>query len=364
MTNQFPDDDDLVASYRFELPERLIAQRPLAERSASRLLVLAAGAATPEHRAVRELPSLLDDGDLLVVNDTSVLPARLFGEKAGTGGKVELLLVRERGEPSTWVCLLNASKRPRPGTRLVFGTGAAHSLDAFFATVQGPIEDEPGAFLVRFEGDPLGFARAYGHVPLPPYIGRDDDDDDVTRYQTVFADSAKPGSSAAPTAGLHFDAALLAALAARGVRTALVTLHVGPGTFLPMRGQRLSEHRMHAEPWTVPEESARLVADTKRAGRRVIAVGTTSLRALEASAEQTGEVRAGTGLTRLFLRPPQAPRVVDALVTNFHLPGSTLFALVCAVAGRARMRAAYQEAIAQGYRCYSYGDACLLEVRR
>ena len=255
MIEEPPDDDDLVASYRFELPERLVAQRPLTERSASRLLVLRAGAAAPEHRTVRELPSLVDQGDLLVVNDTSVLPARLFGEKAGTGGRVELLLVREHGHPSTWVCLLSASKGPRPGTRLVFGTGQAHSLDAFFATVQAPVDDEPGAFLVRFEGDPLGFARAYGRVPLPPYIAREDDADDVARYQTVFADQEKPGSSA-------------------------------------------------------------------------------------------------------------APRVVDALVTNFHLPGSTLFALACATAGRARMRAAYQEAIDRGYRFYSYGDACLLEVRR
>ncbi|MBI1949455.1 MAG: tRNA preQ1(34) S-adenosylmethionine ribosyltransferase-isomerase QueA [Deltaproteobacteria bacterium] len=354
----------MVASYRFELPERLIAQRPLAERSASRMLVLRAAAPAPEHRTVRDLPSLLDAGDLVVVNDTSVVPARLYGEKAGTGGRVELLLVREHGERSTWVCLLNASKGPRPGTRLVFGTGAVHSLDAFFATVQGPVDDEPGAFVVRFEGDPLGFARAYGHVPLPPYIGRDDDEGDVTRYQTVFADEAKAGSSAAPTAGLHFDAALLGALEARGVKTARVTLHVGPGTFLPMRGERLSAHRMHAEPWSVSEETARLVADTKRAGRRVIAVGTTSLRALEASAGDSGEVRAGAGLTRLFLRPPASPRVVDALVTNFHLPGSTLFALVCAVAGRARMAAAYAAAIEASYRFYSYGDACFLEVVR
>ncbi len=358
------DDDDLVASYRFELPERLIAQRPLAERSAARLLVLRSRAEAPEHRAVRELPSLLEPGDLVVVNDTTVIPARLFGEKAGTGGKVELLLVRAHGEPSTWICLLNASKTPRPGSRLVFGTGTAHSLDAFFATVEGAVDDEPGAFVVRFEGDPVGFARAHGHVPLPPYIARDDDHDDLERYQTVFADEAHAGSSAAPTAGLHFDAALLAALEARGVRTAAVTLHVGPGTFLPMRGARLSEHRMHAEPWVVPDETARLVAATRAAGRRVIAVGTTSLRALEASAGDGGVVRAGAGMTRLFLRPPHAPRTVDAMVTNFHLPGSTLFALVCAVAGRARMVAAYAEAIAAGYRFYSYGDACFLEVRR
>ena len=358
------DDDDLVASYRFELPERLIAQRPLAERSAARLLVLGATAAAPEHRTVRELPTLLHEGDLVVVNDTAVIPARLYGEKAGTGGKVELLLVREHGDRATWVCLLNASKGPRPGSRLVFGTGAAHSLDAFFATVVGNVDDEPGAFVVHFEGDPVGFARAHGHVPLPPYIARDDDDDDLARYQTVFADQTRAASSAAPTAGLHFDAALVAALEARGVRTAKVTLHVGPGTFLPMRGARLSEHRMHGEPWVVPEETARLVAETRRAGRRVVAVGTTSVRALEASAGDGAEVRAGSGMTRLFLRPPHAPRTVDAMVTNFHLPGSTLFALVCAVAGRARMVAAYAEAIAAGYRFFSYGDATFLEVRR
>lgn len=358
------DRDDLIASYEFELPEHLIAQRPLAERSAARLLVLRAGAVGPEHRQVRELPELLTRGDLLVVNDTSVLPARLYGEKAGTGGRVELLLVRPEPAASTWICLLNASKRPRPGTRLVFGTGSAHSLDAFFATMEGAVDDEPGAFRVRFEGDARAFARSFGHVPLPPYIARDDDDDDLARYQTVFADADKAASSAAPTAGLHFDAALLAALTERGVRTARVTLHVGPGTFLPMRGERLSEHPMHPEPWSVPEESARLVEETRRAGGRVIAVGTTSLRALEASAAETGAVRAGAGLTRLFLRPPQRPRVVDALFTNLHLPGSTLFALVCAVAGRERMQAAYAEAIATGYRFYSYGDASFLEVQR
>lgn len=364
MTPAELDDDDAVASYRFELPERLIAQRPLPERSGARLLVLRARATAPEHRAVRDLPALLEPGDLLVVNDTAVIPARLYGEKASTGGKVELLLVRQHGDRSTWVCLLNASKGPRPGSRLVFGTGAAHSLDAFFATVEASIDDEPGAFVVRFEGDPVGFARAHGHVPLPPYIGRDDDHDDLARYQTVFADQAHAASSAAPTAGLHFDAALLSALEARGVRTAKVTLHVGPGTFLPMRGERLRAHRMHAEPWVVPEETAHLVAETRRAGRRVIAVGTTSLRALEASAGESGEVKAGAGMTRLFLRPPQRPRTVDAMVTNFHLPGSTLFALVCAVAGRARMRAAYDEAIAAGYRFYSYGDACFVEVQQ
>ena len=358
------DDDDLIASYRFDLPDRLIAQRPLSERSAARLLVLRAVADAPEHRSVRDLPELLTAGDLLVVNDTSVVPARLYGEKAGTGGKVEVLLVRPDLDRSSWVCLLNASKRPRPQARLVFGTGQAHALDAFFATVLDTVDDEPGAFRVRFEGDPLAFARAFGHVPLPPYIARDDDDEDVTRYQTIFADVDKGGSSAAPTAGLHFDDALLGALTERGVRTARVTLHVGPGTFLPLREQRLSAHRMHPEPWSVPEQTARLVEETRRAGGRVVAVGTTSVRALEASAEVTGAVRAGAGLTRLFLRPPKAPRVVDALITNFHLPASTLFALVCAVAGRTRMQAAYAEAAARGYRFYSYGDASFLEVRR
>lgn len=353
------DHDDRLSSYTFELPQELIAQRPLAERSAARLLVLRKDAAGPEHKRVKDIVELLAPGDVLVVNDTTVIPARLFGEKAGTGGKVEVLLVR-RVAGTSWACLVNASKRPREGTRLVFGSGTSTSVDPFFATVEGPIEDEPGAFLVRFDGDPVRYAEHHGHIPLPPYIARDDDAADLERYQTVFHDEQKPGSSAAPTAGLHFDAPLLEALENKGVRIAKVTLHVGPGTFLPVRGDSLSEHTMHPEPWLVGEDAARVVNEAKAAGRRVVAVGTTSLRCLE-SAARDGKLEPGSGLTRLFVKPGFRFQLTDALVTNFHLPGSTLFVLVSALAGRDRMRAAYSEAVREGYRFYSYGDASFLE---
>jgi S-adenosylmethionine:tRNA ribosyltransferase-isomerase len=352
----------VTSPFSFELPEELIAKRPLDDRSASRLLHVPA-TGDVGHRRMRELPALLREGDVVVVNDTTVIPARLFGEKAGTGGKVEVLLVRRHEEQArTWVCLINASKKPKPGTRLVFGTttgGAPHSMDAFFATVDDAVEDEPGSFLVTFDGDALAFARHYGHVPLPPYMQRDDDDDDIERYQTIYHDDNKPGSCAAPTAGLHFDDALLDAVRAQGAKIARVTLHVGPGTFLPMRGS-IDEHVMHPEPWIVDANAAELINDAKRAGKRVIAVGTTSLRCLE-SATVDGKLRAGSGLTRLFIKPGYSFKSVDALVTNFHLPDSTLFVLVCALAGTERMQAAYAEAIRERYRFYSYGDACFLE---
>jgi S-adenosylmethionine:tRNA ribosyltransferase-isomerase len=348
-------DLDSIASYSFALPPEQIAQRPLADRGDARLLVVPRDQ-PHEHRHVRELVDLLGPGDVVVVNDTTVIPARLYGEKAGTGGKVEVLLVRKEAD-AAWICLVNASKKPKPGTRLVFGTGASHSVDGFFATVVDAVADEPGAFLVRFEGDPVIFAQHYGHVPLPPYIARADDAEDVARYQTVFHDDNKPGSSAAPTAGLHFDTALLAAIAARGAQLAKVTLHVGPGTFLPVRGDSLREHHMHPEPWSVDDDAARIINDAKR----VIAVGTTSLRCLESAADDDGVVRAGAGLTRLFITPGYRFKIVDALVTNFHLPGSTLFVLVCALAGHERMQRVYADAIAAGYRFYSYGDASYLE---
>jgi S-adenosylmethionine:tRNA ribosyltransferase-isomerase len=350
--------EDLLSTYTFDLPPERIAQRPLARRSDARLLDIHTNGVT--HRHVRDLPSLLEEGDVLVVNDTSVIPARLYGEKAGTGGRVEVLLIRPDGE--SWLCLINASKKPKPGTRVVFGTGQAHTLDAFFATVEGAVEEEPGAFRVRFQGDPVAFARMWGHVPLPPYIGREDDEEDVARYQTLFADPHKGGSSAAPTAGLHFDDELRSALLERGVRIVPVTLHVGPGTFLPVRGDRLDEHVMHPEPWWVPDDTAAAIARARDANKRVIAVGTTSLRALESSIDDQGVVRAGHGLTRLFIRPPMKVRSIDALLTNFHLPGSTLFVLVCAIAGIDRMKEAYAEAIREGYRFYSYGDATLIRA--
>jgi S-adenosylmethionine:tRNA ribosyltransferase-isomerase len=352
-------DLDALASYEFELPADRIAQRPLADRASARMLVVREKL---EHKHVKDLVDLVHPGDVVVVNDTTVIPARLFGEKAGTGGKVEVLLVRA-SSGSTWICLVNASKKPKPGTRLVFGTGQAHAIDAFFGTVDAAVDDEPGAFLITFDGDPVRFAQHYGHVPLPPYIEREDDADDVVRYQTIFHDANKPGSSAAPTAGLHFDGALLEAVRKKGAALAKVTLHVGPGTFLPVREDKLSEHAMHPEPWFVDEKAAMTIARAKREGGRVIAVGTTSLRCLESAADDDGNVAPGSGLTKLFIKPGYRFKAVDALVTNFHLPGSTLFVLACAFAGYERMRAAYDEAIRGGYRFYSYGDASFLERR-
>jgi S-adenosylmethionine:tRNA ribosyltransferase-isomerase len=292
------------------------------------------------------------------VNNTRVIPARLYGEKTGSGGRVEVLL--SRAEPGgTWIALVSASKQPKPGGRLVFG-GLS---DPFFAQIEARIDDEPGAYRLRFEGDALAYAEHFGHIPLPPYLARDDDDDDKERYQTVYADKARPGAVAAPTAGFHFDDALLEEVRARGVRVVAVTLHVGPGTFLPVRNDDVSEHRMHAEPWEVSAEAAAAIEAARAAGGRVVAVGTTAVRTLESAADERGRVQAGSGLTRLFLRPGSPLRVVDAMVTNFHLPESTLLMLVAAFVGRERVLAAYKEAVSEGYRFYSYGDACFFEAK-
>lgn len=357
-------DERLLSAYRYELPDELIARRPLERRSGSRLLVLPRGAPAPEHRRFAELPSLLSPGDALVVNDTSVIPARLFGEKAETGGRVEVLL--SRPEPDgTWVALVSASKKPKPGGRLVFGAHSAGFNDTFFATVLERLEDEPGAFRLRFEGDVVAYAQACGHVPLPPYLARDDDARDREQYQTVYADPRNAGAAAAPTAGLHFDADMLAALEDRGVEIVRVTLHVGPGTFLPVRTDNVEEHRMHAEPWRVSEAAAQRLNAARARGGRIIAVGTTSVRTLEASLDggaPDAPFSPGSGLTRLFIRPGYRFRAIDALITNFHLPESTLLMLVSAVAGRERVLAAYEEAVRERYRFFSYGDACFFEV--
>ena len=357
-------DADLLSSWSFELPEDRIARHPLAERSASRLLHLDLDGRL-HHRAFTDIVDLLDEGDVLVVNDTTVIPARLRGEKAGSGGKVEVLLVRHDTDGS-WVVLLNASKKPKPGGRLVFAGGAHHN-DALLATVVGPIDDEPCAFRVRFDGDALVFAKLYGEMPLPPYLQRAADDDDDDRYQTVFRDDAKQGSVAAPTAGLHFDDAVLQGLTDKGVRRVSVTLHVGPGTFLPVRAERLSEHVMHPEAWWLNDETVAVLNAARAAGKRIVAVGTTSARVLESS--RTGRpvdapFVAGSGLTRLFIKPGHVVSGFDALITNFHLPESTLLVLVGTLVGRERLLAAYDVAVARGYRFYSYGDASFMQWRR
>jgi S-adenosylmethionine:tRNA ribosyltransferase-isomerase len=345
-----------LSDFDYALPEELVAQEPVTPRDASRLLVVPPEGA-PEHRTFTELERLLAPGDLLVFNDTKVIPARLVGTKA-TGGKVELLLC-ESLEPGPalgrrWRALGQASKPIRPGAVL--------SFDGLSAEVEASEGD--GFYVVRLDraGEPLeaALARA-GRIPLPPYIRRPPSDADRARYQTIWARA--PGSAAAPTAGLHFTESLVARLDARGVARTAVTLHVGPGTFLPVRGDDLDGHRMHAELYEVSGDAAGAIAACRARGGRVVAVGTTSVRTLE-SAWSEGAVRPGAGRTALFIRPGHAFRAVDLLVTNFHLPRSTLLMLVCAFAGTERVLAAYREAVARRYRFFSYGDAMLLAPPR
>jgi S-adenosylmethionine:tRNA ribosyltransferase-isomerase len=355
-----------AADFDFELPAELIAQHPTPERSASRLLD--GRTAPPADRVFRELPSLLEPGDLLVFNDTRVIKARLFGHK-DSGGAVEVLVERvlppEPGRPHAVWAHLRASKSPRPGSAIHLGTraawavaaGAAGASPGFEARVLGRAGPDDSLFHLAFPAEPLALLEAFGHVPLPPYITHADDANDERRYQTVFA--ARPGAVAAPTAALHFDETLLAALQARGVRQARVTLHVGAGTFQPMRAEHIAEHRMHSEWYEVGEATVQAVHETRRAGGRVVAVGTTSVRALE-SAARGGELRPATGDTDIFITPGFAFRVVDRLVTNFHLPRSTLMMLVSAFAGHAHVMALYRHAVAQRYRFFSYGDSMLL----
>lgn len=336
-----------VADFDFDLPPELIAQHPATERSASRLLD--GRAADPVDREFRDLPGLLAPGDLLVFNNTKVIKARLYGVKA-TGGAVEALVERVLpGTQEVWMHL-RASKSPKPGSRIRFA-------DAFDAQVLGRCGPDNGLFHLRFAGDPFALLEAHGHVPLPPYIAHADDAEDERRYQTVFA--KEPGAVAAPTAALHFDAGVLAALAERGVEQAQVTLHVGAGTFQPVRVERLDEHKMHSEWFEVPQATVDAVAAAQARGGRVVAVGTTTLRALE-SAARGGALQAGARETDIFITPGFEFRVVDQLVTNFHLPKSTLMMLVSALAGHAHVMALYRHAIAARYRFFSYGDAMLL----
>jgi S-adenosylmethionine:tRNA ribosyltransferase-isomerase len=339
-----------LSDFDYALPEELVAQEPVTPRDASRLLVLPPSG-PPEHRPFAELHALLAPGDLLVFNDTKVIPARLVGTKP-TGGKVELLLCEPLagGLGRRWRAMGQASKPIRPGAVLEF--------DGLSARVDE--REGEGFYVVTLdrEGEALeaALARA-GRVPLPPYIRRAPSEADRDRYQTIWARA--PGSAAAPTAGLHFTDALLARLAARGVARAAVTLHVGPGTFLPIRGDALEGHRMHAEQYEVGEAAAAAIAACRARGGRVVAVGTTTVRTLE-SAWRDGRVAPGPGRTELFIRPGHAFRAVDALVTNFHLPRSTLLVLVAAFGGTERVLAAYREAVARRYRFFSYGDAMLI----
>ncbi|MBB5205687.1 S-adenosylmethionine:tRNA ribosyltransferase-isomerase [Inhella inkyongensis] len=336
-----------LSDFDYALPPELIAQHPAAERSASRLLD--GRGHTPVDRVFRELPGLLAPEDLLVFNDTQVIKARLHGRKA-SGGTVEALVERVLpGTHEVWAHV-RASKSPKPGSQL-------RLADAFDAEVLGRCGPDGGMFHLRFESDPFALLDRFGHVPLPPYIEHGDGAEDVERYQTVFA--AKPGAVAAPTASLHFDAALLAALPCP---RAHLTLHVGAGTFQPVRVENIAEHRMHSECFEIPPSTVEAIAACRARGGKVTAVGTTTLRALE-SAARSGTLQAGAAETEIFITPGFEFRVVDRLITNFHLPKSTLLMLVSAFSGYAHMKALYAHAVQQRYRFFSYGDAMLLERR-
>ena len=334
------------SDFHYDLPAELIAQFPLAERSASRLLCLAGDSGEYVDRLFLELPDLLHPGDLLVFNDTRVMPARLYGRKQ-SGGRVEILIERVL-TPARGLAQIRASKSPRLGSKVIVDNGV--ELDVIGR--QGDLFElaSPGLSL-------MDLMQQAGHIPLPPYIARADQEQDVERYQTVYAE--RPGAVAAPTAGLHFDRLMLDRLQDGGVRTARITLHVGAGTFQPVRVERLEEHRMHAEYLEVDEAACGKVEEVRAAGGRVIAVGTTCVRSLEA-ASANGRLRPFQGDTRLFIYPGYRFRCVDAMITNFHLPESTLLMLVCAFAGYAPVMEAYRHAVLERYRFFSYGDAMFL----
>jgi len=344
-----------LTDFDFHLPPELIAQHPAAERSASRLLD--ATSEPPVDRVFRELPDLLDPRDLLVVNDTRVIRARLLGAKA-SGGAVEALV--ERVLPDHEVLAhVRASKSPKAGTRIRF---AGMPDEGFEAEVLGragaPGTPEAALHRLRFPGEPHALLERHGHVPLPPYIAHADAADDARRYQTVFA--RHPGAAAAPTAALHFDDALLARLDARGIARTAITLHVGAGTFQPVRSENIAAHHMHSERYEITPQAIAAIKAARERGGRIVAVGTTSLRALESGAAEPGGLAPGARETALFITPGYRFRVVDLLVTNFHLPKSTLLMLVSAFAGHERLRALYAHAVAARYRFFSYGDAMLL----
>ncbi len=344
----------LLADLDYALPESQIAQEPLAERDASRMLVMKRGELGVAHRGVKDLPGAIDRA-LFVLNDTKVIRARLRGHKP-SGGKAELLLLEREGDAGgaveRWRALGKANKRLEAGATILLDEGGARA--------EVVRRGEGGELLVDLhtEGGVDSLLASVGEVPLPPYIRRAPEAEDLERYQTVFA--RHEGAVAAPTAGLHLSEALLGALRDRGHELAHVTLHVGPGTFAPVKTERIEDHVMHSERYAVPETTAEAIARARREGRPVVAVGTTVVRTLEAVAAERGEVVACEGSTRLFILPGHEFRVVDALFTNFHLPRSTLLALVMAFGGVAPVKAAYAEAVARGYRFFSYGDAMLL----
>ena len=335
-----------IEEFDYDLPAALIAQFPPAERGSSRMLHLQGNTGQCSDHRFADLPDFVREGDLFVFNDTRVIKARLLGTKA-TGGKVEALIERVV-TPRRALAMLRASHAPASGQVIRFGDSASAVV----------LQRQGDFFLLEFEDEVLAVLDRLGEVPLPPYIERPAGMEDLARYQTVYA--RNPGAVAAPTAGLHFDQAMLDRIAACGASLAYVTLHVGAGTFQPVREEKVEDHVMHSEHYSVPEETARAVADVRARGGRITAIGTTSLRALEAAA-QSGVLKSGTGETRLFIRPGYGFKLVDRLLTNFHLPRSTLLMLVSALAGIENVRDAYRHAINEDYRFFSYGDAMLID---
>ncbi len=337
------------SDFYFDLPQELIAQDPLEDRSASRLLVLDRKTGAVEHHTFREITNYVRSGDCLVLNNTKVIPARLMGVKEDTGAAIEVLLLKRR-DSDVWETLVKPGKKARPGAKIVFGDGClrAEVLDV----------EEEGNRLIRFDYEGIfeEVLDRLGEMPLPPYITHKLQD--KNRYQTVYA--KYEGSAAAPTAGLHFTEELLAQIEEMGVNIAYVTLHVGLGTFRPVKADNLSEHHMHSEHYEVTPETAELINRTKESGGRVICVGTTSCRTVESAAEESGRVQPGCGDTEIFIYPGYRFKVLDCLITNFHLPESTLVMLVSALAGRENVLAAYREAVEERYRFFSFGDAMLV----
>jgi S-adenosylmethionine:tRNA ribosyltransferase-isomerase len=338
-----------TSDFYFDLPEELIAQDPLEDRSSSRLLVLDKNTGATEHHIFKEIGSFLNPGDCLVLNNTKVIPARLYGAREATGGAVEVLLLK-RNADDVWETLVKPGKKCKPGTRLVFGDGRLK------AEVLETVDE--GNRLIKFEYEGIWeeVLDSLGEMPLPPYITHKLQD--KNRYQTVYA--KYEGSAAAPTAGLHFTKELLAEIENKGVKICYVTLHVGLGTFRPVKAENILEHHMHTEVYQVTEDAAKMINETKAAGGRVICVGTTSCRTIESASDESGIVHAGNGDTSIFIYPGYKFKVLDALITNFHLPESTLVMLVSALAGRENVLNAYNEAIKERYRFFSFGDAMFI----
>ena len=339
-----------TSDFDYALPEELIAQSPPASRGSSRLLVFEREAGTISHKEFTDILDFFDKGDLLVFNDTKVIPARLFGRKE-TGGKIEILLIREIKE-DLWECMLKSSKGAKVGMNFSLGEGD----DIIQADV---MEKKDGSVIVKLRSD-IGVRETInkiGRMPLPPYVKRDATKEDEARYQTIYA--LKDGAVAAPTAGLHFTPELMKALDEKGVETAMITLHVGPGTFQPVRVDDLENHKMHSEHFQINKSVAKKINEVKEKGGRVVAVGTTTVRTLESSNDK-GKVLPNEGETDIFVRPGSRFNIVDCMITNFHLPKSTLFMLVSAFAGTANMKKVYEEAVLEKYRFFSYGDAMLI----